>query len=216
MSTSSFLTVPFSTDSESITDTAIETLRNMVPGWEPSDGSLDVWLIVALAQIAATATVVAAQVPASIFGQFGTQILGIAPLQAVYATVPTFWTVRDSLGYTIPAGTQVGYQVSGDTIIPFETTADTIIPSGSTTLSPVALQAVTAGTAANGIPAGPLVLLDALSWVSSVSANSPSTGGVDAETTDAYLSRLTVELRLLAPRPILPGDFATKIGRAHV
>jgi hypothetical protein len=36
----------------------------------------------------------------------------------------------------------------------------------------------------------------------------PTAGGIDAEPDDVYLSRLTDELTLLAPRPILPVDFA--------
>ena len=209
MSVSSFTTVPFAVDSQAIADTAIETLRTNIPGWEPNDGALEVWLISALAEIAATATVVAAQVPASVFAQFGTQLIGLPPISATYATMPTIWTAADTLGHTIPAGTQVGYQVSGDTLIVFETTTAVTIAPGASTISPVVLQAVVAGTAANGVPAGPLTLVDALSWVTAVSATSPSSGGVDAETSSAYLARLTAELRLLAPRPILPGDYAT-------
>jgi len=51
-------------------------------------------------------------------------------------------------------------------------------------------------------------LLDPLDFVTVVTLNAVTTGGVDAETDDDYLNRLSAELTLLAPRPILPQDFA--------
>jgi hypothetical protein len=205
----SFVSVDFVTDSDTLADDAVDYLRAAMPGWEPADGNLEVWILQAVARQVAELTAVAADVPAAIFRQFGTQLVGLAPQAGARATLTSFWTARDNLGYTIPAGTQVAYRVTGDDLIVFEVVGDTIITPGATTLSGVALQATDVGTAWNAVPTGPLELVDALSWVESVAASAVSAGGLDAETDDAYLDRLADDLRLLTPRPILPDDFAT-------
>jgi hypothetical protein len=204
-----FVAVDFATDADQLADDAVDYLRSAMPGWEPADGNLEVWILQAVARQVAELTAVAADVPAAIFRQFGTQLVGLAPQAGARATLTSFWTARDNLGYTIPAGTQVAYRVTGDDLIVFEVVDDTVITPGATTLSGVALQATDVGTAWNAVPTGPLELVDALSWVESVTASTVSAGGLDAETDDAYLDRLADDLRLLTPRPILPDDFAT-------
>jgi hypothetical protein len=204
----SFVSVPFATDADALADDAVDRLRSAMPGWEPADGNLEVWILQAVGRQVAELTAVAADVPAAIFRQFGTQLVGLAPQSGARATLTSFWTARDNLGYTIPAGTQVAHRVTGDDLIVLEVAADTTITPGATTLSGVLLQATDVGTAWNGVPTGPLELVDALSWVESVDASTVSAGGLDAETDDAYLARLADDLRLLTPRPILPDDFA--------
>jgi hypothetical protein len=203
-----FITVPFETDPDTIADTAVEYLRESVPGWEPADGHLEVWLIAALARIASEVATVAAEVPASIFRAFGQQLVGVTPQDGVEATMATIWTARDTLGHVIPAGTQVAYVVSGDVQIVFSVAAEATILPGSSTLSPVTVQAAAVGTASNAVPSGPLQPVDSLAWVQSIASTATSTGGVDPETDTAYQDRLAARLRLLTPRPILPGDFA--------
>jgi hypothetical protein len=206
---STFLTVDFEADADTLTDTAIASLQAAIPGWEPADGNLEVWLIAALARICAETTAVAAQVPAGIFREFGRQLIGIPPLEGVAATITTTWTARDALGHTAETGTQVAHRVSGDTLIIFETTTPVTVAPGATTVAGVVLTAVAVGVGSNNVPTGAMELLDALSWVDNITATAVSAGGVDAETDAAYLDRLTAELRLLTPRPILPEDFST-------
>jgi len=205
---SDFVTVPFDVDADVIGDAAVEYLRSNVSGWEPASGAFEVWVIQALARIVAENTQVAATMPPAALKAYGVNVIGLPVLDGIAATMATTWTARDNLGHTIPAGTQVAHRVSGDTLIVFEVVADTVITAGATALSPVAVQATDVGGYANGVPSGPLELVDSLSWVDSVSANSASAGGADAETDAAYLSRLVDELRLQSPRPILPNDFS--------
>jgi hypothetical protein len=178
-----FVSVDFATDADQIADDAVDYLRAVMPGWEPADGNLEVWILQAVARQVAELTAVAADVPAAIFRQFGTQLVGLAPQSGARATLTSFWTARDNLGYTIPAGTQVAHRITGDDLIVFEVAADTTITPGATTLSGVALQATDVGTAWNGVPTGPLELVDALSWVESVDASTVSVGGLDARPT---------------------------------
>lgn len=203
-----FVSIPFDTSSEALVDRVVDYLRTALPGWEPADGSLENHLIEGLARIQVEIMQMASTVPDSAFQRFGEELVALPPLEGVKATVATTWTATDNLGHVIPAGTQVGYRVSPDSMVVFEVTEDATILPGSTALSPVVLSATDVGGGWNTVPAGPLELVDALSWVSTVVANSASAGGVDAETDDAYKDRLAAELRLLTPRPILPDDFA--------
>lgn len=204
-----FVSVDFTADPEALEDAAVEALRAAFPGWEPADASLEVILIQAIALANATTTAVAANVPPAIFRKFGQQILSVFPIDGAQATTTTSWTARDTAGYTAPAGTLVGYRVTGDDLRVFQATAPVVILPGQSSVSGVTLSALDVGTVNNGIPsAAALELVDALSWVSTVATTSVSAGGVDPETDAAYLDRLAAELRLMAPRPVLPADFA--------
>jgi hypothetical protein len=70
----------------------------------------------------------------------------------------------------------------------------------------VPIVAVEPGEAANGLT-GVGTLVDTLAFVDDVTIVGSTAGGVDAETDDEYLARLTDELTLMAPRPIVPEDF---------
>ena len=203
-----FVTVPFDVLPDTTADAAVDYLRSNLAGWEPASGSVETWLIAAVARMVAELVQVASTVPPAVFRQYGIQVVQLPPLEGVRATVPSLWTAADSLGHTIPAGTQVGYRVTGDMLTVFEVDSDYTIPPGFASLSPVTLVATDVGTAWNGVPAGALELVDSLSWVSTIAANTVSAGGIDPEADDAYLNRLAAELRLLTPRPILPDDFA--------
>ena len=203
-----FVDLTFVSDPDALTAEAITYLQSVIPGWVPRDGNLEVWMLAAHARINSELAGLASSMPSAAFRQYGTAIVGLPPIAGTAATVTSTWTAADTLGHTIPAGTQVGYRVSGDTLTVFVTTADVVIPTGFSNLAGVVLTAVGLGTGWNGVPVGPLELVDSLSWVSSVASTTVSAGGVDPETDTAYQNRLTAEFRLFAPRPILPGDFS--------
>jgi uncharacterized phage protein gp47/JayE len=113
----------------------------------------------------------------------------------------------DTDGHTIPAGTIVGFD-NGDLLLEFQTVTDTVIPNGEDEATAVAVIAVEPGIEGNDLT-GTGQLIDPLDYVNTVILDFATTGGEDEETDEDYLIRLTEELRLLSPRPILPGDFAT-------
>ncbi len=208
----SYINIPFTVDPDDLADAAVAYLQNAIPGWQPADGHLEMWLIEALARLTVEASTVAAQVPAAVFQSFGTSLLQLPPKTGSAATMTSTWVMADAAGYTIPAGVQVGYALSGDTTLIFETTAPIVIAPGntSTAVGGVTLQSVDAGSQYNGIPTNVgLVLIDSYAFVSTVTTASVSSGGSDPETDAAYLNRLATDLQLLTPRPILPSDFAT-------
>lgn len=203
-----FVTLPIETDPDVLVDQALDRLAATFPGFVPREGHLEVVLLEEFARIAAETATVAAQVPAAIFREFGRRLIGLEPIEGSPAYAETTWVMQDTAGYTIPAGTVVLFAVTGDERVEFETMADTVIPPGQDTADGVLVRSLDIGEHANGFAPGPVQLFDALTYVTSVEATTVTTGGVAPETDAAYLDRLAQELTLLAPRPILPDDFA--------
>lgn len=205
-----YIEAPLDTDPQDLLDDCYTYLAANIPGWEPTQGQLDVWILMAFASLAAETRDVASIVPASIFRWFGANLVSLPPQEDVEATCTTTWTAVDDNGYTVPAGTQIAIEIAGASPVPFLTTFDAVIAPGSTSISGVPTVAVTPGSYANGIGVinGAVDLLDALTFISGVTQDDLPTGGLDAETDSSYLNRLAAELQLLAPRPILAPDFA--------
>jgi hypothetical protein len=205
---SSYIPVPIDTEAVDLADDSFEYLASKVPGWSPSPGNLEAWLIESQSQIAAELRALVALVPDSIFAYFGASILGLPPYAATQATALTTWVAVDAAGYTIEAGTVIAITPpSSATGYAFAVDADVVIPAGQTTAYGVAARALESGSAASGLT-GAVAVIDPLTFIDNVTLDAPTSGGQDAETSDEYLSRLSALLTLLSPRPILPQDFA--------
>ena len=202
-----YIEIPVETEPLDLATLAYEYLQDQIDGWLPSPGNLEAWLVEAIAQQAGEVRDLAALVPDAIFEYYGTSILGLPPYDATPAVGSTTWTANDSAGYTVNAGALVGITPVGADTIAFQLLADLVIPPGTTTVAAVQVQALEAGAAASEIT-GVVEPLDNLSFIASVTLDAPTSGGVDAEDTDAYLNRLSDLFTLLTPRPILPSDFA--------
>lgn len=207
---STYIDLAIDTDPQDIFDDFVSYMQSVIPGWNPGVGNLDTWLAMAISLAAAETRDVASSVPKSIFRYFGATLINLPPINATPATVLTDWTVQDTAGYLIPAGTQVAIAATGDVSYAFETLADTTIAPGGSTATGVVVQAVTPGAASSSLGSigGTVQLLDPLSYVTAITQEQITSGGLDAETDDVYLTRLAKFLQLLAPRPILPSDFA--------
>lgn len=215
----SFVNIPIETDASAVESDVYDALTDRFPGWEPSPGQLEVFLVKALSGMAADLAEIAVDVPPSIFATFGERIVNVPPFLAISATAASTWTMVDNAGYTIPAGTQVAIAAAGDDLVAFEVLADVTVPPGSTATDAgeVLLSAIEPGEAANDLTANPR-LLDALAFVDSIVLTATTAGGQDAEDPDDYLDRLAAEMTLLTPRPILPGDvevLARRIPEVH-
>ena len=203
-----YLVLPVTTDPNAMVQAALATIAANLPGWVPNEGQLDVLLLEQFAQMASEAAQVAAQVPMAIFQSFGS-LVGITPIQGTPATAQTTWTMVNSAGYTVPAGSIVAYQTLGNVQVQFQTVNAFTVNPGSTTATGITIEASVVGTANNSIAdTVPIVLVNQLAFVSSVAATTATTGGTNPESLNTYLNRLSAELQLLTPRPILPQDFA--------
>jgi hypothetical protein len=209
-SSAGYLSFPVTTDADTLATQALSYLTQQLPGWVPREGHLEVWMIRAFARMCAETAAVAAQVPLGIFQYFGTALLNLPALAGSQAQCQSTWTLTDTLGHTIPAGTTVGYRTSPDGLVLLRTTADVTVPAGQyqTAIGGVTLQAVVATAAANGLAPAQLIPVDNLSFVATIVSTTTTAGGADPEDQAAYLDRLATELTLLTPRPILPADFA--------
>ena len=207
-----YIVAPIDTDPQDLLSDAYSFIQSVIPGWTPSDGHLDVWLLQSIASIAAESRDVASEVTKSIFRWYGAYLIGLQPIDATAATSTTTWTMTDTGGYLIPSGTQVGIDDGLGNVIPFLTNDDIQVFPGSlaTAVGAVEITAADPGSDSQGLgtPGDIIELLDPLTFVDHVTLEETTDGGQDAELDDVYLNRLSATLQLLAPRPILPQDFA--------
>lgn len=207
-----YITYPITTDPEDLIQDALDYMRAVIPGWEPAEGNLDVWMLEAVASLASELRDVASAVPAAIFRYFGNTLVALPPIDAAAATTTTTWTMVDAAGYTIDEGTVIGFRTAGDELIPFITLNSATVAPGDTVTGTgeITVAAINPGSDASGLgsASAAMELVDPLVFVDTIVMEASTTGGVDGETDEEYLDRLTTELRLLTPRPILPDDFA--------
>jgi hypothetical protein len=166
-----------------------------------------VWLTEAWSESASEIRALARDVPASIFTTYGNDVLGIPPGLAMAAIGTATFTAKDDLGYTLEAGTQFALPRSGDDLVAFEVDQDYLIPVGEMQTPPVSFTAVLTGADGNGL-IGEGEMLDPVVWIDTVTVTDPTARGADAETPDIYLDRLSILMRMIALRPVLPVDFA--------
>ena len=194
------------TDQDAIAEEVFAALAANIPGWAAHDGNLETWVVEAFSEVGAEIRALAADVPASIFTTYGQLVLGIPPQLAVSSTGQATITAIDNQGYTLDVGATFALARSGDDLVAFASLQETTIPPGATT-GDVPFAAVLQGADANGLT-GAGQMLDPITWVADITVTQATAGGVDAETPDAYLDRLTNLLRMVALRPVLPQDFA--------
>lgn len=205
-----FVELPIEVNAEAMIEEAFEEMRTQFPDWEPNEGNPEVFLIRAIAvRMIQPLAELAADAGGEIFARYGELIANVTPHSAVAATIASTWKMVDSAGYTIPAGTQVDVATAGDEAIGFRVVSDVVVApaSSETAAGEVLLEAIEPGAEANGLSAG-ATLVDALSYVKTITLVGESSGGTDAEDPDAYLSRLAEMMQTQAPRPIIARDVA--------
>jgi uncharacterized phage protein gp47/JayE len=207
-----YIRIPINVDPTDLAQEVFDYITSQAPGWEPQDGNLDVWIVRAMAQLAAETKTLASDVQDDIFRWFGATLVGLQPLDAIAATGSTTWTLADSLGHTIPSGTAVGIADADGVIQSFLVDTDVTVANGQTATGSgaVLVRAVIpgVGSSALGGVSAPMQLIDVIDWVSTVVLTAATSGGQDAETDANYLARLADRMRRLSTRPILPDDFA--------
>lgn len=212
-----YINLGLTVDPAQLTADAFGFIQNQIPGWTPADGNLETWVVMACARMVSVSSAIAQQMSLAVFQYLGGALLNLPPEPGSVAQIDTTWTMVDTKGYTVPAGTVAAFATSGNTLVPFQTTAAFTVPAGQTQTAAgaVPMVATAVGTAANGIPAGALQLVDSLAYVSTVVSVAPAAGGSTVETVEQYLNRLSAVAQLLTPRPILAADFAALAVQAN-
>src|SRR3954453_21717852 len=160
MSATDYIVVPIETDPDALSVEALQYLISLMPGWVPREGNLEVWLLEIVARLEAETRDIASRVTKEIFRCFGKSILNIPAIDGAPAHATSTWTMRDTAGYTIPAGTLVAYQPSATSQAFFRVANAVTVDPGSiaTGTGEVELVAVSNGKAGNGLAAGTLAL----------------------------------------------------------
>lgn len=210
-----------SIDPDGLTEASYEALQALVPGWQPSDGALDTIILQVVARMSADLREFMSDMPDTIFNYFGQTVMEVVPETGSQAFFLATFTTIDTLGYVIPAGTEVGVRMPDGTLASFQVVADTTITAGTNTVTGVTMTSLDVGAKFNGLLTADLLMVDPLTYISDVVGDAATRGGSDAETDDEYLNRLVQELRLMSPRPILVDDFTVLarrvdgVGRAY-
>jgi hypothetical protein len=194
---------PDQADPDAKRERFITVLEDGIDGYAAADGNPEVIIGEGTAEMAADNELLAQQVAAAIFRAFGQNIIGLLPVNETAATALTTWTAVDTVGHTIPAGTQVAI---GD--VTFTVDADTTIPGGSSSVTGVSLTAAETGAATSGLTDTP-ALISQLAFVSAIALPTPTVGGQDAETDGDYQIRLVRKMRSFG-RPTIAADFAER------
>lgn len=203
----SYLRAPVDTDVQTLIDRALDRVASQLSGWVPREGHLEVVILEEMARMVVETALVAADVPDRIFSAYGRALQDIEQGAGAPATGTLQVTVIADDGWNLPGGTLVAWDVTGDERVFFTTDENLTIEPGVMS-GTVGITAEQFGEQGNGLGPGTAVLIDFFAFVDDVTFTVETAGGEDVETDGAYRDRLTEELRLQAPRPILPDDFA--------
>lgn len=180
-------------------------LEDELPGWTSNDDSIEDLVIDANSYTAAEqAEALEAELVAA-YRSLG-PLVGVTPIQAQPAVGIATFTVVDTAGYTITAAsTVIGItDVNGD-LQTFRLIADVVIGSGSATGTGT-VEATEPGADANNL-SGEAVIVAADGFLTAASLGTTG-GGLDEETEEDFLDRLTEELAIIKPGPVLAADAA--------
>jgi Baseplate J-like protein len=215
VSDQSFVSVPLTTDAQTLADDAVEKLRDQWDGWEPNDGDLEVIQIEALAPMAQNAAEAAATMFPAAFRAYGTKLIGVPYANGVPASGTVTFQLTDTDDHTIPAASQV--DIDG---FAFATDGDATAAPGADVIAAVPVTATEPGAAQNGLVGSVVTPITALAFVESVTVDSPTGGGTDPEDDLDYQDRLARELQLQAKTLVTTRDFEVEalsdpaVGRA--
>lgn len=201
-----YIAGPFDVDPDVKKALFVAIMQGAFPGWVEDDSRADSAVGTADASIAAQLDEAASETTTAIFRFWAARVVPVPPIEATAATGLSTWTMVDNAGYTVPAGTTVAKD-TGDGLVAFEVAVDFTVAPGDTVATGVTVNALEEAAAGNDLT-GALLLIDSLAYVASVSLDAATSGGLDAEDDDVYLSRATTEMQTLSLTPILPRDFA--------
>lgn len=201
-----YIVLPIKRDPIDAEETITERIQQDMPGWTASDGDPMTILMRGVAVLYSEVAELATQMSAEAFRYYGRTLTRIPPVDESVATGTVTFTATSTNGWLVPEGTEVGGRNETGELVGFRTLTAIAIPAGSLT-GGGAVEALVEGEAGNGVQ-GVGELGEYFDFLEGVAFDSPTAGGQEAEADDLYLDRLTTELQLQSPRPILPRDFA--------
>lgn len=202
-----YLSPPLEPSPYALLKTFVEGMEAGVNGWLPNEASLDYRVGSAVSFLAAQLIQAASDGATDVYRTFGAKVDGLLPHEATQATGLTKWVMTDTAGYTIPAGTIVTWLDGNGNRQSFQTLTEIVVAPASKEATAVTVVAVEPGEAGNGIVGKATELAEPLAFVAEVVMESATNNGTEAESDEAYLSRLVAEHQLRSPKPITAKDF---------
>jgi uncharacterized phage protein gp47/JayE len=193
-----------------IKDAALVTLQSRMPDFVPGEANIEIMLLEALAIEVSQSIFTLNRLPQSIMEALMV-LFGIERDPGIRPTVTVTFTMQDTAGYVIPAGTELHYIAENESVITFTTATDLTVTGGSLT-GTVSATADVYSSSINGVLAGAdLSLVSAIDEVIATVTASTVTGGIDPETITAWLTRATQRLQRLTDVLVLPDNFKTYV-----
>lgn len=196
---------------QELIDAALANLSTRFPGWVPREGNTEVVL---LEQFAAVAEDIGYQVNTlpDVVTEVLLRLFGATRDQGAPPQVDVRFTVSDTSGHVIAAGTTVRLNLGAGEPVDFVTDVDLPIGPGEIRTGVVSASGIAPTLEANGQPAGTeLEVLDAVGYVESAVVAAPVAGGREAEDGDAFLDRATAILARLTTTLVRPDDVAAYV-----
>jgi uncharacterized phage protein gp47/JayE len=207
----------FDVTDQEIIDTGLAAAQLNIPGWVPREGNTEVLLMESLALEISEAIVAINRQPGAVVAA----ILLMAGVDKDYGAAPTAtatFTLGDTLGHTIPAGTRLYLVLDDGSTVTFlvEEPGLTVEPGSDTGTVSIIGDIFT--DQANGLAAGTrLVMADPVPFIERVELASPVVDGRSAETDDEWRDRGVARLSRLSDALVLPRHFeAAALERTEV
>lgn len=203
-----FVRLPVAATPQAMLEEWAGEMEALIEGWDPALAEYETIQAQAIIfRIVFPLLQLASRVDAAIFNQWGQQIVKVLPHEAQRATVTSTWTVRDSNGYTITAGTQVDIARTGDERVGFVVVSDVVVPPGKTATAAgeVLLEAIEPGLEGNDL-SGEGILVDALLYVTDIALVGESGNGADAEDPLVFLGRLAETMQTFIEGVVIARD----------
>lgn len=186
---------------------ALQDAASRMPGVVFREGMTEVATVEALAVVTAEQVTAINRIPnATTEGLVN--LYGIVRDPGSPPRVSLLFTLIDTAGLTIPAGTEVVLDAgAGQALVIFTTDVDLVIAAGVDT-GTVAATGLVNTVALNGLPSGTGVLLRSAIPASSVVTSGAVAGGEEPETDDAWFARAVARFDRLTETLLKPGQFA--------
>jgi uncharacterized phage protein gp47/JayE len=186
---------------------AVTALATILPDLDLRAGTTERAIIEAVALQDAELAYAINRVPGAV-AEIQARLFGVVRSPGLRAAATVTFTLADTIGHTIPAGTRLLLADLDEPVI-FTTDADLIIAPASST-GTTAVTATSYGSIANGVVTGTtLRLLDALSYVQTVALATDVAGGADPDGVSDWLTRATQRYARLTETLVLPAHFQT-------
>ena len=178
----------YDTDAETILNDIISYARGVLPQWSPLAGEVEVVLAEAIAASSANMASYINRLP-NATSEILMRLFGVTRSDGTAATGVVQFTMVDTSGYTVPAGTSIAYVAVNSVAYVYKTTSDLTVPNGNDTGS-VTVEAVAVGTGYNSATTSSnLSMLSNNRFVSSVVFTTAPSGGANPETDQDFFDR---------------------------